>query len=145
MKNRYRIIAVIYGIVWGFVDSLIMTGVSIVSDHSRSIVALTVLLLLCLLLRIALFFPSLSKKAFISLGLAIPSFVLFSFLSIQLKTQSLYERLLGIGSSLDVMEIGDGTAGLILVFFLAAYVVFDLLVAVILLIRTAIMKSKARE
>lgn len=123
--------SLLYGLILGIADECVVFGVMLISDYNRSLILLAILLLLVVLARIPLWVLRRSSGALVSLGIAVLTFLILGLIITHLEVLSKLEQLLGILPT----STGDGSSGMMLVFFLLVILVLDILSVAIALIK----------
>lgn len=131
-KDRNSVRAsLLYGLIIGAVDVCAATGVILISDYNRSLFLLAFLLLMIVLIRLPVCVHRYSNGVLITMGSAVLTFLFFELIITCFAVPARLERLLGITYT----STGDGSGGLMLLFFLVMIVVLDILFSVIALLR----------
>lgn len=126
--------SMLYGLIIGIMDVCVLAGVILISDYNRSLGLLAFLLLVIVFIRIPICSHRHSNSLLITMGSALLAFLLFGFIMTYLTIPARLERLLGITST----SFGDGSAGLMLLFFDLMIVVLDIIFITIALLKRCI-------
>ena len=123
--------SIVYGLVMGVFDGMVLQTVSVVSDYNRSLTVIAVLLLLIIIIRIPLYIPRYSKDSLVAIGSAVFALLLSEIIIINSSMILKFEERLGI----PITSTGDGSSGLMILLFISIMTILDLLAIVTGLIR----------